>query len=264
MEKHPIHTLIELVEFDQGLRSVDLELQKNKDAIELLRLKEREADKLADSAKQVFREAQKKVDGCELLSKELEQSASEKKKILETVTMPRAQRSAQTEIDHVHQEQERNERIMIAAWDGLERARVALKKQELVVKKQHDKVADQVAELEVVATQLRSKHEQRKENRPELVKQVPEEWLAKYTSMSNQVSNPVVPMEGNACGACFFMLSPRDRIAVLQAQSVRQCGQCFRFLYDGSLLHPDKPEGEVNAELVAGQEVSPEGQPEGE
>ena len=242
MQKHPIHNFIALVEFDRKLTDLERLIKQKQDDIIQLKEKHDQADQLAIQANLSMRDTQKVVDFCELRARDLEASAVEKKQILENVTLPRARRSAQLALDHIHQEQEQNERKMIASWDGLERARVKVVEQNKLVVEQQDKVTQSVEAAEAVVVQFEQDYKDLDKDRQVLVDKVPEEWLEKYVSMRGRVDNPVVQVQGQACGACFFLLATPDRIA-LQMKALRQCGNCFRFLYHQSLIEGDQESG---------------------
>ena len=61
-------------------------------------------------------------------------------------------------------------------------------------------------------------------------KQVPQEWMEKYSRMRNCVPNPVVPVVNGSCTACFYSIPHQDFLSVLDHHLI-ECKGCYRFLY---------------------------------
>src|SRR5260221_635295 len=87
-----------------------------------------------------------------------------------------------------------------------------------------------ILSLEQANAELQQKLNALQQDRPAKEQLVPQEWLDKYASMRSKVENPVVPVAGDSCSACYYMISAPD-LQALRRQKLVQCKDCYRFLY---------------------------------
>ena len=64
----------------------------------------------------------------------------------------------------------------------------------------------------------------------EIVGSITPEWLAKYRDMKTHISDPIAPLVGQTCSACFYSVRPQDFLR-LRNNAILPCQGCFRLLY---------------------------------
>ncbi len=64
---------------------------------------------------------------------------------------------------------------------------------------------------------------------------VPAEWLEKYTMMRARVSDPVVEIFHQSCGACSHLITQQEIIRAKRG-ALLQCQNCFRLLYAPEIM----------------------------
>ena len=235
MNNHPFHRFIELINFDQSACAL---LEKNAQLEKEIADMGRQINEIEEQQVKNHRaviEAHKTVDRMELETKELHQKEQDKKAKLSQLTHYKESASLQREIDQIQAQQHEQEDELLQAWHLLE---VAVKEKERTDKLAAEKRAHVLEELE------RKKQEKEtiinellvyEKSREEYKHGVPQEWLEKYESMRPRVANPVVPVEGTHCSACFHELSHQEIIR-LERGALLECKLCFRFLYHNKLL----------------------------
>jgi predicted nucleic acid-binding Zn-ribbon protein len=119
---------------------------------------------------------------------------------------------------------------LLASWSKAEAADLAYKKVQTI--NQHEIETTQKV-LDEKRQQIQEKKQQLEkysQERNEKLKGIPEQWREIYERMHNRITNPVVPIIGNSCSACFFQVSAQD-MNRLRNRALLQCKQCYRFLY---------------------------------
>lgn len=230
MSNHPFLRFINLVAFDQKIKSLENEKVSLDHQIAATRKQEDEyARNLHDAGERVL-VLQKKVDAQELEMKVLDQKEQDKKRYLENLTDYKNYQGIKAEIESIQHQQVEQEKIVLDAWNQLENAQIALQR------KQHDQV-QQLSELHERMKELGQKMATLDDEcarmlaqRAEMEADIPAEWLEKYILMRARVSDPVVEIFHQSCGACSKMITSQDMVRARHGALV-QCQSCFRLLY---------------------------------
>lgn len=230
MSYHPFRTFIDLITYDQVTHNLEMELQKLEQDVNELKDKEYGLRVALDEAKNVVHDIRKEVDMQELSMKEFEQSIEEKTKRRDITTDPKVYQVLKSEIDRIKQKQHNQEEDLVKIWNKLEAA----------TKDYEDKSDEYGKKIELLRVSIYEKNQKidaikldlqmRYDKRPEMQKNIPEEWLEKYSLMRSRVSNPVVPVLNGSCSACFYFIPEQDMI-MLRQKKLLQCKSCYRFLY---------------------------------
>jgi predicted nucleic acid-binding Zn-ribbon protein len=240
MSDHPFLRFINLVAFDQKIQSLENEKVSLDHQIAATRKQEDEyARNLQDSRDRVI-SSQKKVDAQELEMKSLDQKEKEKKRHLENLTDYKNYQGIKAEMESIQHQQVEQEKNVLDAWNQLENAQLALQK------KQHDQ-AQQLSELHERMKELGQKLATLDDECARLVAQraemetdIPTEWLEKYILMRARVSDPVVEIFHQSCGACSKMITSQDMTRARHGALV-QCQSCFRLLYAPEIKEKHTP-----------------------
>ena len=230
MNETPFEQFIILVEVDQKINALhkaisNLQQETNKNN-ELNIINQQSITK----NKEVLHVVRKEVDAKELEMKILDQQEAEKKQRLDQVANHKEYQSLKAEIDQLKKAQHVLEDDLMIVWNRLETAKkeydtaLALyEQQQSQIEKKNTEYTEKIFEInQEIATLAAQTQEQEK--------RVPAEWLEKYTLMRSKVTDPVVAVVNNNCGACFYNISAQD-MQFLKRRKLVQCKDCFRLLY---------------------------------
>jgi len=221
---------MELANFDQSLGEIQHSIKKNTLDINSLNQELQKLETLADSSKQDFYTLQKKVNMHELHMKELDTNLQTQKTLLDQVTNQREYNAVKNSIAQIKQEQHDYETILIDEWNKLDHAKHALEIKQTSITQEISDIKMQIPEKINNLNKLDLELENQLEKREELLKNLPAEWLEKYEAMYKRVSNPIVQLLSNACGACFQEVTAQV-VAELKHNKLVQCKGCYRFLF---------------------------------
>ena len=230
MSEHPFRRLIELISFDQNIRTQQEIINDTMSAIEQINQDIAQHDQTLDDAKRVVIKARKIVDEMELDLKELDQQEKDKKKRLDNISNYKEYQSLQTEIAYLQTTQVEQEPALIDAWNKLE----TTQRQLATIQKEYDEKAAQLQKSldekkqKMIAVQAELDAQTKERGQKETG--IPDEWLEKYNIMRARVLDPVVAIEGDACGSCFQIIPTQD-VLTLNRGALLQCKGCYRFLY---------------------------------
>jgi len=244
MNEYPFHTFIDLIQFDQETQALHRDLRTFENEIAELDQKKRRIINETEEKRQTVILLKKEVDTHELTMKELDEIEAEKKKRLDEVSNQREYRSIQAELETVNRKQRALEDQLIGLWNKYETAQKQLEAQQTECTQfleELDKTIDtKRAKIAEVAARING----REKDRSALEKELPSDWLEIYSTMRMRVNNPVVPVVGNSCSACFYPVSPQD-LMMLKANKLVQCKGCYRLLYlEQKQEETEKTEGE--------------------
>ena len=232
----PFEQFISLVSFDQQLRLSEQAIAKEHEQLHALQ-QEQEALKAAlQELKDQVHHAQKEVDAYELEAKSLDDRERQLKQKLDTLSNIKEYEPLKKELDGVQEEQRALENTLIAAWNRLETSQRTLQQKEPEIKKTNEDARQIVQKKEQEIAALQATLDQKKQEREAQFGTIPEEWLEKYEHMRKLVPDPVVPIAQGACSGCFFAISDQDALR-LKKRALLQCKDCYRFLYDPSVLN---------------------------
>jgi len=230
MNEVPLQSFIDLINFDQGIHTIQEKVEQIAHETELLQQEEACLTQQLKSVRQRTAELRKEVDIKERAMKELDQSEAEKKSKLELVGGYKEYQSIKAEISSLKQAQHDYEEVLIAAWNTAENAEKEYEEQKNLYDQQVKKIYELIEEKNKTKVELESQLQERSQQRLEKEKLVPAEWLEKYVIMRNHVHNPVVPVMNNSCSACFYLITEQD-LNLLRRRKLLQCKDCYRFLY---------------------------------
>lgn len=226
----PLQKLIELVKFDQkililehALRDVETETEEYEQEIAQIQYH-------LDVAKQHMRTTRKAVDEKELRMKELDQAEKDAKKRLDLVNGQREYESCMKQIKTIQKEQQDFEEELLESWKQFELAQLQHADKEKFVIEKKEELAKLINEQSKKIAELKKEISIQSTDRPLMEQSIPEDLIVKYQVMRKRVKDPVVPLEGPSCSACFYYLSQQDLISI-QRGALKQCNNCFRFLY---------------------------------
>jgi len=235
MNNHPFQNFIALVTFDQQVH--DLIAKQNSIAQDIVVIGQQLAhdeEQLTHNKKMIL-EAKKMVDMVELDIKTLDQKEKRTKKKLDQLVNYKESEALQRELEQLASKQYAVEETLLQAWHVLEKVeRADSEYQKLYAQRKIDSIVllEQKEHAQQAIKATIKQHEYEREQRQT---GIPEEWLRKYDMMRLQVSNPVVMVEGDSCGACFHELSKQEMMK-LRHGALLECKVCFRFLYDKNIM----------------------------
>ena len=235
MSDHPFLRFINLVNFDQKLQS--LENEKTTIAAEIAAIKQQEqeyARDLDDINGRVF-QLKKRVDEQELEMKVLDQKEKEKKQRLENLTDYKDYQAMKGEVEAIQHIQVAQEKAVLDAWNQLENAQLSLKKKNSEGAAQLQQLQEQIQALENKAANLQTEVASLIEQRTEKEMNVPADWLEKYRMMRARVTDPVVEIYHQSCGACSHIITTQEMVRARHGALV-QCQKCYRLLYAPEIM----------------------------
>ena len=237
MELNPLHSLIQLIQFDrqlvtrrQQLRTLGKDIAKLETDIAHLETTQKDAHTHVLNA-------QKAVHAHELVMKELEAQEQEKKQLLETASSPKTYESLKKEITFIKKREYDYEKEVVLSWKNLETAQKVFVSAQATVDEQsknlHEKIQEKKQEFKRIEQELTQLNEDRKP----LERVVPPDVLEKYNRMNTSEQNAIVPIENGSCSGCFSQLSAQDMLDLKRSKLI-QCHSCYRFVY---LPEPSQP-----------------------
>ncbi|MCK4651057.1 hypothetical protein KAT08_02660 [Candidatus Babeliales bacterium] len=189
--------------------------------------------KLEESIEKHYQEylSQKKaVTQHEKKAQELKEKEKKEKEIFEKTTTEKEYKAAEKELKLISDKRIMQDDILIKAWHNLD---ITKDKYE----KEKNEKMEQINQLkEGIQVQQKALEDSEKqkidlfEKRKESTKLIPTEWLEKYEKMRHKVPDPIVPVLGTSCSACYYSILLQD-LAKLKKAGVLPCRNCYRFLY---------------------------------
>jgi len=235
MSDHPFVRFISLVTFDQKIQS--LENEKKAVIAEIAAIKKQAEEytrDLDESHKRVF-QLKKRVDEQELEMKILDQKEKDKKQRLENLSDYKEYQAIKGEVEAIQRIQVDQEKIVLDAWNQLENAQLADRKKSTETTNQLQQLHERMDELEKKIVTLQAEIDSLIVQRTEKEATVPAEWLEKYTMMRARVSDPVVEIFHQRCGACSQMITSQEMVRAKHGALV-QCQKCYRLLYAPEIM----------------------------
>jgi len=230
MSEHPFQKFIDLIQFDRETQVLHQNNEKLQEEIANFELTKKKLLHSLEEGKKVVLSLKKRVDELELSMKELDSMEAQKKKRLEEVSGPREYKSIQSELAAVNKKQHNLEQELVDLWNKYE---LAQKQSETLQTESVQKLQELDTSIDQTnneLSQVNQKIEGREQEREGLKKGIPEEWLDSYSTMRRQVTDPVVPVVGGSCSACFYPVTAQV-IQELKAHKLVPCRSCYRLLY---------------------------------
>lgn len=224
------NALIDLVELDTRIQTQQEDLNQLFAKEEHLLKQKQLLEKTLLELKNAVSLAKKQVDAVELTMQELNEQEKGKKKYIDSLTDYKEYKSLQLEIDHLHQDQCKQEQVVIDAWNSFELTENRYMQQLPIIQEKIEKIAKDLFQCTQDQLLIKEQIAEQQQKRPAKELLVPKEWMEKYILMQSQVKNPVVSIELNSCAACFYHLTSTD-LQSAKKGSLIQCKNCFRLLY---------------------------------
>ena len=235
MNDNPFLRFIDLVTFDQKIQSLENSIV-NVDE-ELVALKKQE-DALAHDLDEMHKRVnslKKRVDEQELEMKALDQKEKDKKQLLDRLSDYKEYQGIKAEVEAIQRMQVEHEQLVLDAWNQLENAQMTEKKKKHETAEQLTALHEQLEQLKIAHTSLHSEVAALVVQRTEKEASVPAEWLEKYTMMRARVTDPVVEIFHQSCGACSQMITSQDYVRAKRGALI-QCQKCYRLLYAPEIM----------------------------
>ncbi|MFA5074733.1 MAG: hypothetical protein WC436_01370 [Candidatus Babeliales bacterium] len=219
-----------LVDIDKKFEEFKNKIQEAK---KLLTNDQQEIPKLEtqiEEENQKILQLRKNVDKQELIAKELKDKETEKRNLLDNTSNPKEFSAIEKEIKSLSRKISEHDDSLMKAWHQLEEQKNKL---DASKKEKESKIIQLKESIEVQQKSLKDFEEQKNivfQEKEVAKKNVPEEWLTKYERMKNRVSDPIVPVSGTTCSACFYVILKQD-LSKLKKSGVLLCRNCYRFLY---------------------------------
>lgn len=230
MSNHSFKEFISLIEHDQLIRQLhkDIALIKslqevnNSDQLQLTKIHEAQETRLTDSRAQ--------LQELENQMKKLEAAEKNNKKLLEETSSGKEYQAIKKEIAYIQQQQHKLEESLLAQWNQYELNQKTSEAQHKDYEQKKEQLVKTSTESQESLVKLQKQEEKLLRERKAKEKDVPMEWLEKYSHMRTQTADPVVPVTGNSCSSCFYFLSDPE-VVKLRKMALVQCKGCFRLLY---------------------------------
>lgn len=235
MNEHPFLQFINLVNFDQKIQSLENEKIVFENEISAIKKQEDSyMQDIEDMRNRIF-QLKKQVDQQELEMKVLDQKEKDKKKHLEHLADYKDYQAIKSEIDTIQRLQYEQEKNVLDAWHQLENAQQSFDKKTAANTQQLELFGQKVSELGEKSADLANQSAELISQRQTMEQGVPAEWLEKYTMMRARVTDPVVEIFHQSCGACSQMITAQDMVRARHG-ALMQCQKCYRLLYAPEIM----------------------------
>jgi predicted nucleic acid-binding Zn-ribbon protein len=226
----PFNLFIDLISFDQKLLKNEADIKKLEEETNVLKVEIEGLKAALEQSKEIWSDLQKIVSSKELRIKVLDQLEKEKKAKLDQVQNQKEYVSIKKEIEKIKQEQYETEPELIESWNKAETAKKEYEAKKINFDQKIQELENNIENKKNSINNLDKELSELKSERNKKEKDVPEDWITKYNIMRTRVTNPVVPVQGNSCSACFYHITSQDLID-LNHKKLLQCKRCYRFLY---------------------------------
>ncbi|KKQ33131.1 MAG: hypothetical protein US49_C0002G0026 [candidate division TM6 bacterium GW2011_GWF2_37_49] len=219
-----------LVDFDKQILNLDKEAETSQKAIADFSLQISKIKHALEDKKSVSVQLKKQIDSLEKQSKIFEEEEKHKKAILDKIKTQQEYKSLENEINFARREKMNIENQITEYWYKLESIQNGLDTDETNSTKKINLLTQDIQVREEVIKTCLDKKEALIETRQHAAKNIPAEWLNRYERMKYSVEDPIVAVNNNCCGACYYAILRQDVIKIKQA-GVLPCRNCYRFLY---------------------------------
>ena len=182
------------------------------------------------SLKQAKHDAKKNVDMQELHAEELKNRETSKRKALEDVKNQKEFAAIEKEITSLSQQAAEQDDLVIKAWHNFELAEKSENSETEQIKEKIEQLEKDASEKEEKIAASKQEITSLAEQKKERAKDIPTDWLERYTHMRERVPDPIVPVLRESCSACYYAVPPQD-LSRLKREAVLPCRSCYRFLY---------------------------------
>ncbi len=230
MNSDPYILFIALVEHDAALvniRKKILQLQhEKKDDLENLATQEtifKHAQTDAHSAKKI-------LDGQELDIKVLKNRQRSLKNKIEAASSSKEYFLLEQELKTIAEDLDRQENKLFTLFEDYEQLEKKVAEIDFNIVILRKNTADSLTIIDQKITDLVAQETEHVDTCNKLMHQVNPEMVEKFFSMKQNISNPVVLLDKNACSACYNTVAMQDLVDIRKHKLV-PCRNCYRLLY---------------------------------
>lgn len=236
MNSNPFEVFIAFVNFDQELERLiqqSYALSEKKSHLEALIFTQKNN---FEAERQRVHELKKAVDRLELEVKDLRQQEKNKQSQLDTVSSSKEYMSLEHELKTLRKKYEVTENQLIEQWQEYETAQEVFNAQAVTFEQTIAQHEQEAAAIHQELQKIQQEVERYQTERATRIALVNQEWRELYERMKGSVPNPVVPVKGNACSGCGYIISAQD-LSSLRRHKLINCKECFRILYFDEQAH---------------------------
>jgi len=230
MHDNPFYAFIAVVEVDQKIDQLLNQSNQRKAEIEQLNSQLKAEQAIVAQEKEQIQTLNKQIALHEL---EIKNSRARQEVLTpqrDFAASAKEGKAFDVEIAALKVKQQQAEEAVFSLWTSVEAAEQRLQTLEQQLAVFTEKVGQVVAAKSVEAQTFAHETAELQQDRPRLVAGAPVEFMTKYESMRQSVSNPVVPLVGDMCGGCSTQITGTD-IAQLRRHVLLPCKECYRLLY---------------------------------
>lgn len=230
MSSQPFQTFISLINLDQDIQKIKNQIEEiNREIGQIQEQKDQIAHEI-DACHEQLNQLRKSVDMHEL---ELQTLADQEKNLqdrMDSSVKYKELSSMKNEVDHLRRVELMEEDQLISSLNRYESSQKSYEKTKENGTLTIRSLAQNQDDKKKIIDELQENADKLTQKRAEFIDQIPADWLEKYTTMRARVSDPVVPVQSDCCGACFFSI-PNHELARINRGALLQCKHCFRLLY---------------------------------
>lgn len=231
MNAQNLKNFIELVTFDQNFFDLEQRKKSAQSVIANIESKIQDLKQKLDQQLLKKRDIQKQLHEQELKVQELQEQEAARLKIVQEVTSPKEQEAANKELEYIKLSRNEQEQRMIYMMN-----KVALSEKESEsflqnFAQEEEALQSLIVQEKTILKDVENNISRLQQERQNRMTNIPQDWISNYEMMRGRVPNPVVPVLQDSCTACFYFMSARDK-QLLRQNSLLQCKDCYRFLYE--------------------------------
>ncbi len=230
MSNNPYYQFIGLAKLDQQLILDSSKIELLKTEIEELNKKLEDASKDLALAQQMLVNLRKRFDESQLELRSLDEQESKKKRNLANTQNPKQYESLTHEIDIIVKSKDTIENNILSWYGEIDNLSKLVQVKKADFEKFKSLTTNSIQEKQAMIDLLEKEADKVKTEWELALGILPEEWVQKYKKMRESVNNPVVPVIGNSCSACFADLTAAT-INGLRHHKLINCPECYRLLY---------------------------------
>lgn len=219
-----------LVEHDKELVNIATDIKKTKKLLKDYQDAIPKLEAFLEECKLSWQKEKKNVDLEELNAKDLKEKQKSKQELLNKTASSKEYKAVEREIKLLTSQEIELEDTLIKAWHKLESSKKTLDVEKENTEKKTLQLKEGIEAQKKALEDLTASEVERKEKRQQATEVIPKEWLTKYERMKHKVSNPIVPVVGSSCSACYYSILRHD-LQKLKKGGVVPCRSCYRFLY---------------------------------
>jgi uncharacterized protein len=226
-----LELMLKLSIIDEALVRILAEKKKCSADLETAKQQTVQALQHLEQVKQVVGKVKSKFEEEDSWIKIEREKIKSRRKAISTFSGYRVQQNALTEVERTEELISAREDSLLTMLDQVEKGDTILcNAQEKLVKCKTIE-QDHQERVKGTTTTLEERYVQKQRERDEISAKLSTESLNLYDNVrSRHPFNPIVPIEGNNCSACFMSLQPQQYVEILQKLKMVRCRGCNRIL----------------------------------